>query len=315
MQIRGGAVELGNLIVPDSVLALLGPDALIESPPGFKWAAVELARRTGAKVSGRPVWGSCDVGLADAEYMKARRIVHLGHGVPPNVAHLLRKNTGGSLERIDVDTYLLKTERVEAYFVPVYYVPPPSLPRPPLGKIYFPVPYRLIAEELALQHSMEVAREPITGCWVGEPPGALAVVVSSGYFYPLAVKLFYPDAEVWGYDPFKGRAYPVEGEFRRLMGLKGRAYLSNRERVVVLVSRKPGQMQIEEAERAAAETGGVLIEVDEASPELLDDLGADLIINTACPRIGFDDQDRMRTPVINLRELEGFKPQNIVRLL
>ncbi len=308
-------VELGNLIIPDEVLALLGPDVLLEAPPGFKWAAVELARKTGAKLSGRAVWGSCDVGLTDAIYMKAKRIVHLGHGVPPNVGYLLKKNTGGTLEKIDVDTYLLRTNDVEVYFVPVYYIPPPNLPRPPMGKIYFPVPYRLIAEELALQHSMEMAREPITGCWVGEPPDGSAVVVSSGYFYPLAVKLFYPNAEVWGYDPFKGKAFPVEGEYRRLMGLKARAYMSKKERVIVVVSRKPGQMQREEAERVAAQMNGVVVEVDEASPDLLDDLGADLIVNTACPRIGFDDQDRIRTPVVNLHELQGFTPQNIIRLV
>ncbi len=308
-------MELGNLIIPDEVLALLGPDALLEAPPGFKWAAVELAKRTGAKLSGRAVWGSCDVGLDDAAYMGAKRVVHLGHGVSPNIAYLLRKNTGGVLEKIDVDTYVLKAGGIEAYFVPVYYVPPPSLPRPPEGKIYFPLPYRLIAEELANQYSLEMAKEPMTGCWVGEPPGRTAVVASSGYFYPLAVKLFYPNAEVWGYDPFKGKAFPIEGEYRRLMGLKARAYLSRKERVVVLVSRKPGQMQREEAERIAAQMNGVVVEVDEASPDLLDDLGADLIVNTACPRIGFDDQDRIRTPVMNLHELEGFTPQNIIRLL
>ncbi|MEL9991357.1 MAG: diphthamide synthesis protein [Thermoproteus sp.] len=308
-------MEIDNLIVPDFVLSLLGPDVLVEAPPGFKRVALELARRTGAKVSGRPVWGSCDVGLQDAEALGLKRVVHLGHGVPPNIGHLLKKNTGGSLEKIDVDTYLLKARGVEAYFVPVYYVPPPSLPRPPAGKIYFPLPYRLIAEELALQHSMEVAREPITGCWVGEPPGGPAVVVSSGYFYPLAVKLFYPDVEVWGYDPFRGKSYSVEGEYRRLMGLKARAHLGGWKKAVVVVSRKPGQMQREEAERVAARLGAVVVEVDETSPELLDDLGADLVVNTACPRVGFDDLDRIKTPVVNLHELEGFKPQNIVRLL
>ncbi|MEM3327117.1 MAG: diphthamide biosynthesis protein, partial [Thermoproteus sp.] len=60
-------MEIDNLIVPDFVLSLLGPDVLVEAPPGFKRVALELARRTGAKVSGRPVWGSCDVGLQDAE--------------------------------------------------------------------------------------------------------------------------------------------------------------------------------------------------------------------------------------------------------
>lgn len=304
------------MIVPDMVLELLGPKSVVEAPPGFKALAMELARRTGSKVSGRAVWGSCDVGLDEARALGAERIVHLGHGVPPNIAYLLKKNTGGRVEKIDTDTYVLRAQGIEAYFVPVYYMPPEDLPSPPLGKLYFPVPYRLIAEELAARYRLELAAEPITGCWVGEAPAGSAVVVSPGYFYALAVKLFYPEAQVWALDPFNRRVVPIESEYRRLMGLKARAYLARRDKVIVVVSRKPGQMQREAAERAAEKLGGVVVELDEASPELLDDLQADLIVNTACPRIGFDDLDRIKTPVINLKELEeGFKPQNIIRLI
>ncbi|MBP1448782.1 MAG: diphthamide synthesis protein [Thermoproteus sp.] len=299
-------MELDNAVVPDEALELAGPDALIEAPPGFKWIALELARRTGAKVAGRAVWGSCDLGLAEAAAAGARRIIHLGHGVPPNIAALLRRNTGGELAEIGLDSYKLSLPSLEAYFLPVYYKPPPNPPRPPEGKIYFPVPYRLIAEELAERYKMPTARRPITGCWVGEPPGgAAAVVVASGYFYSLAVKLFYPEAEVWGYDPFKGAAFSVDERFKKLAGLKAKAYLAEGRRVIVVVSRKPGQMLLAEAAELAKRRGGVVAVFDEVSPELIDDLGADLVINAACPRIGFDDLDRLRTPVLNLHEAEG----------
>lgn len=298
-------IELDTVLVPDEALELAGPEAIIEAPPGFKWVALEIARRTGAKVSGRPVWGSCDVGIADATALGLRRVIHLGHGVPPNIASLLKANTRGEVEKIGVDAYRLAAERVEVYFLPVYYKPPAEAPRPPSGKLYFPVPYRLIAERLSSQYSMPMAKEPITGCWVGERPEGAAVVVAAGYFYPLTLKLFYPSAEVWGYDPFSGRAFSVEERYRKLAGLKARAYAVEGRRGLVVVSRKPGQMLLRRAEEIAKSRGWAVVVLDEASPELIDDLGADLVINTACPRIGFDDLDRLRTPVLNLHEAEG----------
>ncbi|AKT35469.1 diphthamide biosynthesis enzyme Dph1/Dph2 domain [Pyrobaculum sp. WP30] len=290
-----------------------GPDTLIEAPPGFKWVAVEIAEKTGAAVSGRPVWGSCDVRL-DPAY---RRIFHLGHGVPPNIAHLLQRNLGAAVERLDTDLYRLRREDVEVYFIPVYYKPPPQLPKPAEeGKIYFPVPYRKIAEKLHAETGLPLAKEPITGCWVGEPPGPVAYVAATGLFYPLTIKFFYPEAKVYQIDPFRGEVRDVEPDFARLMKLKARAHLATPRRVAVLLTTKPGQRQDEKA-RNLATMGMTVVVLDEASPDYIDDLQFDLVINTACPRIGIDDLDRVKTPILNYHEYkEGrLDPRLAVRLL
>ncbi|AAL64597.1 diphthamide synthesis protein [Pyrobaculum aerophilum] len=273
-------------------------ETLIEAPPGFKWLAIEIASKTGAAVSGRPVWGSCDVRL-DKRY---KRIFHLGHGVPPNVAYLLEKNLGGKVERLDTDLYVLKAGGIEVYFIPVYYIPPPRLPLPQKGgKIYFPVPYRRIAEAVHRQTGFPMAREPITGCWVGEPPGNVAYVVATGLFYPLTLKLFYPESRVFQIDPFRGEVRDVEGDFARILKLKARAHVTEAKRVAVLLTTKPGQRQDEKARELAAR-GHTVVVLDEASPDYIDDLQFDLVINTACPRIGIDDLDRIKTPIINYYE-------------
>lgn len=287
-------------------------DTLIEAPPGFKWLALKIAEKTGAAVSGRPVWGSCDVRI-DPRY---RRIFHLGHGVPPNVAYLLKKNLGASLEKVEEDVYRLVAGGVEVYFLPVYYKPPPRLPRPEVeGKIYYPLPYRRIAEVVQRETGFPMAKEPITGCWVGEPPGEVAYVVATGSFYPLTVKLFYPHTRVYQVDPFRGEVKNVEGEFARLMKLKARAHIAETKRVGVILTTKPGQRQEEKA-RELAERGFLLIVLDEVTPEYIDDLQLDLVINTACPRIGLDDLDRVKTPILNYYEYkEGLDPRAAARLL
>ncbi|MEM1597572.1 MAG: diphthamide synthesis protein [Pyrobaculum sp.] len=290
-----------------------GPDTLIEAPPGFKWLAVEIAKKTGAAVSGRPVWGSCDVKI-DPAY---KRIFHLGHGVPPNVAYLLRKNLGGEIRQLGEDLFRLSTQGVDVYFIPVYYKTPPNVPLPEReGKIYFPVPYRRIAQFIHEKTGFPLARDPITGCWVGEPPGGVAYVVATGAFYPLTIKLFYPEAEVYQIDPFRGEVRSVEEDFRRVMKLKARPHLASPGKVAVLVSTKPGQRQVEKAAELGS-MGLTVVVLDEITPEYIDDLQFDLVINTACPRIGIDDLDRVRTPVLNYYEYKSRRldPRDAARLL
>ncbi len=282
-------------------------DTIIEAPPGFKWLAMHIAEKTGASVSGRPVWGSCDVRV-DYGY---RRVFHLGHEVPPNVGYLLRKNLA-PVEKIDTDLYRMYVRGVEVLFIPVYYKPPPSLPTPrEFGKIFFPLPYRKIAEEISRRTGYPLVYRPITGCWVGESPTELAYVVATGVFYPLTLKFFWPNARVYQVDPFRGVVRDVESDFARVMKLKARPHLTTPKKVAVLVSTKAGQLQLE---KAKALNQPVVI-LDEITPEYIDDLGVDLVINTACPRIGIDDLDRVRTPVMNYYEYlaRELDPLQIIR--
>jgi 2-(3-amino-3-carboxypropyl)histidine synthase len=289
-----------------------GPDTLIEAPPGLKWLAIEIAKKTGAAVSGRAVWGSCDVKIEKG----FRRIFHLGHGLPPNIAYLLEKNLSAKIEKLE-DLYKVTLGEVEIYYLPVYYKPPPQLPKlEKSGKIYYPLPYRRIAEAIHRETGFEIAKEPITGCWIGEPPGEIAYVVATGLFYPLTVKLFYPEAEVYQVDPFRKEVKNIEGEFSTILKRKARAHITEPRRVAVLLSTKPGQRQDDKALELAAK-GFTLIVLDEASPELIDDLQFDLVINTACPRIGIDDLDRVKTPILNYYEYKYKKldPRLAVRFI
>jgi len=305
-------VEIGEVLVPKLVFDIIDSDTLIEAPPGFKYVAFELAKKTGARVSGRPIWGSCDT--ADV----SGNVVHLGHGVPPNISARLIRNLGGSIDKIDVDTYVLKRTNGKTYFVPVYYrVPSLTLPNdlPNGSPIYFPVPYRLIAEEIAEKLGGELVEPPMTGCWVAKPPSDVNVVVAAGYFYPLTLKLLKPNAKVYGFDPFSQRVLDVDLRFVELARLKAGTWLVDRGSKAIIISTKPGQMVDGELVRELSKRlNAVVVAVDEASPELLNDMPVDVVINAACPRIGFDDLDRVSKPVLNLGEvLHGFDLVNVLK--
>ena len=48
----------------------------------------------------------------------------------------------------------------------------------------------------------------------------------------------------------------------------------------------------------------VLILINEVVPDQLLNLGFDAYVNTACPRIAYDDQERFHVPVLTPREFE-----------
>ncbi|MDT7862821.1 MAG: diphthamide synthesis protein, partial [Vulcanisaeta sp.] len=47
----------------------------------------------------------------------------------------------------------------------------------------------------------------------------------------------------------------------------------------------------------------VIIDADEVSPDVVNNLPVDAVVNTACPRVGIDDLDRFAKPVINVGDL------------
>lgn len=79
------------------------------------------------------------------------------------------------------------------------------------------------------------------------------------------------------------------------------------KKVGLLVSWKKGQMKLpfELKERLEKEGKEVyLLAMDEISPEKLEGLELDFLVNFACPRIGIDEQARYNIPILNFDQLE-----------
>ena len=79
----------------------------------------------------------------------------------------------------------------------------------------------------------------------------------------------------------------------------------------ILVSVKPGQLNLKLAERIRKqliEKGKkvYILVFDEIKPEKLEGLELDCYINTACPRIAIEERTRFKKPILNPDEIENF---------
>ncbi len=77
------------------------------------------------------------------------------------------------------------------------------------------------------------------------------------------------------------------------------------KRIGIILSTKNGQQRRALAERLAKLVpGGVIITMREVNPDELLNLGFDCYVNTACPRLAYDDQVRFGKPVLSPQEFE-----------
>lgn len=136
-----------------------------------------------------------------------------------------------------------------------------------------------------------------TGC--GE-----ILYVGTGLFHPEGIQLA-TGARVIALDPYLGTAVVVSADRlkRRRFALIGKARAA--ERIGILLSTKSGQQRLALARRLAGLSGrAVLVALCEVSPGALLNLGFDCYVNTACPRLAYDDEIRFPVPVLSPPEFE-----------
>ena len=128
--------------------------------------------------------------------------------------------------------------------------------------------------------------------------------VGTGLFHPEGIQLA-TGARVIALDPFLGTAARVSAERlkRRRFALIEKA--REAKRIGILLSTKSGQQRLALARRLAGLSDkAVLVALCEVSPGALLNLGFDCYVNTACPRLAYDDQPRFPVPVLTPAEFE-----------
>ncbi len=128
--------------------------------------------------------------------------------------------------------------------------------------------------------------------------------VGTGLFHPVGIALT-TRARVVALDPLTGTAQEVNGDalLRRRFAVieKARGATS----VGIIVSTKSGQQRMELARRLASlSAAAVIVTMQEVSPDELLNLGFGCYVNTACPRLAYDDQVRFTVPVLSPQEFE-----------
>lgn len=276
----------------------------LQAPEGLKRRLSELAEdlKTAGFVvliSGDPCYGACDL---DTEVLRdADILVHLGHAPVDKTDRVLY-----DIFRMDFDPDVvfdtipmitgheigLVTTVQHVHLIPAIRS---VLERAGISVIVAEGSERTPFIGQVLGCSFEAARKT----------GAREILyLGTGLFHPLGVQIA-TGARVIAYDPYTRTAEVVDGErlLRRRFSLIERA--RDADRIGILVSPKSGQARRELAEKLTSLTPkATQILLREVTPDQLLNLGFPCYVNTACPRLAFDDQVRWPVPVLSPQEFE-----------
>ena len=279
----------------------------LQFPEGLKRKAAGVAaalREAGFEVivSGDPCYGACDLALGMLEY--ADVLVHFGHAPVDERQDVICEPypVGFDITVLEKAIPLLGGARAglvttvqHAHLVPV-------------------MEAFLKAHGVAVEVAGGSGRTPLPGQVLGcrfeaaKIPGAdIILFVGTGRFHPTGIALA-TGKRVIALDPLASTAGEVTAEAllrRRFAAIEKARKAST---IGILVSSKSGQNRIRLARQLAGLGGpggnAVLVMMCEVSPGELLNLGFGAYVNTACPRLAYDDQVRFPVPVLSPPEYE-----------
>lgn len=278
-------------------VALQFPEGLKRKAAGYAAALMEAG--FDVLVSGDPCYGACDLALDTLE--GADVLVHIGH-TPVDT----RDRVIFIPYSVDFDVTILQKAL-------------PLLKEKSVGLVTTVQHVHLVPamEEYLRSQGIEArvgegnGRTPCRGQVLGcsfatarDTGTAEILYVGTGLFHPIGIALS-TKKRVVALDPLSGIASEVSGEtlLRRRFAIieKAKAATST----AIILSTKSGQARRELAERLAAlSPGTVIVTMKEVSPDELTNLGFGCYVNTACPRLAYDDQVRFPVPVLSPQEFE-----------
>ncbi|MDO8874447.1 MAG: diphthamide biosynthesis enzyme Dph2 [Methanoregula sp.] len=276
----------------------------LQFPAGLKRRSAEYAAQLRAAgfeviISGDPCYGACDLALDTLAH--ADVLVHIGH-TPVDV----RENVIFEPYPVGFDITVLANAL-------------PHLKEKTVGLVTTVQHIHLIpVMELFLQENgidVRVAdggtrapnRGQVLGCSFAAARATRTpeiLFVGTGVFHPIGIALS-TGARVIALDPLTGIAQEVSGDalLRRRFAVMEKA--RDAESIAIIVSSKSGQERMALAQRLSAlSPKAVIVTMREVSPDELLNLGFACYVNTACPRLAYDDQVRFPAPVLSPQEFE-----------
>ena len=295
---------------------------MLQVPEGLKGKVLHISQeleKAGNEVliSCEPCYGACDLRDSEAKRLGCGKIIHYGHSrlvdsvVPAEYAEMK------SEEKIEISENEIKKlggfNKVGLVST-LQFVD--SLPRikeqlEKIGKEVF----------VGKSSGKNLCEGQVLGCNTSAAKAVESGVdcflfIGSGRFHPIGVALA-AKKPVFVFDTEKNRIEKVETEKFLRQRLATIELARDAKVFGILVSTKPGQMNLKAAEElkkkleklGSGRTAHILI-MDEIKQEKVDYLGGgesggiDAYINTACPRIGIEDRTSFRKPILNLDEAE-----------
>ena len=276
----------------------------LQFPEGLKRRSAEVIAALkdagfDVMVSGDPCYGACDLALDTLAF--ADVLVHFGHSPVDNQPQVI-------FEPYQVNFDVAVLENALSF-----------LKGRTVGLVTTVQHVHMIPAMEAFLHSKRITsivaegggrtpnRGQVLGCnfAAAKATGADEILfVGTGLFHPIGIALA-THARVIALDPLTGTAQEVNGDalMRRRFAVIEKA--RGAKTVGIIVSTKSGQQRMELARRLASlSPKAVIVTMREVNPDELLNLGFTCYVNTACPRLAYDDQVRFPVPVLSPEEFE-----------
>ena len=250
-------------------------------------------------VSGDPCYGACDLALDTLSH--ADVLVHIGHAPVDSRADVI-------FEPFPVDFDMDVLENALPHLKgPVTGLVTTVQHAHRIGDMQQWLERRGIRVAVAGGGGRTPLKGQVLGCSFSAARNTGAgeiLVVATGLFHAIGIALA-TRARVIALDPFSRVAQEVSGDslLRKRFAVIERA--KGAATVGIIVSSKSGQHRMDLAQRLARlHTGATIVMMREVSPDELLNLRFDAFVNTACPRLAYDDQVRFPVPVLSPQEFE-----------
>lgn len=276
----------------------------LQFPEGLKRRSAEISsslKDAGFEVivSGDPCYGACDLALDSLKF--ADVLVHFGHAP---VEH--RPDVICEPWRVDFEVAVL------GKVLPVLKAQQIGLVTTVQHAHLIPAMEQFLTEKgIQVQVAKGSGRTPLRGQVLGcnfeaakLPFTDEILFVGTGLFHPIGISLA-TKKRVVALDPLAGTVQEVSGDalLRRRFAVMEKA--RGAKTFGIIVSSKSGQNRMELARRLVSlSPHAVIITMCEVSPDELLNLGFACYVNTACPRLAYDDQVRFPAPVLSPQEYE-----------
>jgi len=286
---------------------------LVQIPEGLKTRTEEIAEALEgfeAIINMDPCFGACDLKDSEAERLGCDAVLHIGHS----------KFSESKMNAVYAPLpYELKDFEKLAEKL-AEYLKERGVKSVGLTTTIQFVGYMPRLKEMLAEHGInastgagkKVSEAQLLGCnySAADVKGELLVYLGDGLFHPLGAA-FAAGKDVVALNPFTGEVKEMAEEKERFLKQRISLIVGAKEmkKFGVLVSTKKGQCRIGnalEAKRKLEENGknAFIYSADTLSPESLLGIKADVLVNTACPRIATDDFRNYRQIVLNYFELD-----------
>jgi 2-(3-amino-3-carboxypropyl)histidine synthase len=289
----------------DKIRASNARTVALQFPEGLKRRAPEAAtalKEAGYAViiSGDPCYGACD--LATDALSLADVLIHFGHAPVDDRPRVIYEQVAFDFDPkiAEKAVGLLDQRKPVGLITTVQHAHLIDAVASVLEALGFTV---VVGEG----NARTPCRGQVLGCSYASARSAGTrqyLYVGTGVFHAIGVGLA-TGARVVALDPYTGTA--EEADASRLLRRRFAQIEKAREAktVGIILSTKTGQRR-EELARHLASLSPVadIICMQEVSPDSLLNLGYDCYVNTACPRLAYDDQVRFPVPVLSPPEYE-----------